>query len=210
MSADDARRAQALADLCRFVAGCYYEPEPAFTEERLFESLQAAATAVDSQLARAALGLGQAFVAQDLQTLLVDYTRLFLGPGQPLASPYGSSWLPRPADADADVDPHGGLLALYREGGFDLDPGFADLPDHVAVELEFLYLLHFNLNQARATGETTGLGELQALKGRFMVEHLGQWGQPFAAAVQASASTAFYRELGQFTAQFLKLVTAAA
>jgi TorA maturation chaperone TorD len=208
MSADDARRALALADLCRFVAGCYYEPEPAFTEERLFESLQAVAATVDADLAVAALRLGQAFAAQDLQTLLVDYTRLFLGPGQPLASPYGSSWLPRPPDAEAD--PHSGLLDLYREGGFDLDPSFSDLPDHVAVELEFLYLLQFNLNQAQAAGDAEGLAAVRALKGRFMAEQFGQWIQPFTAAVQESAGTAFYRELGQFTAQLLGLLAPAA
>lgn len=207
MSADDANRAQALADLCRFVAGCYYEPAPEFTEERLFDSMRSAAAWIDPGLADSARKLGDAFAAQDLQTLLVDYTRLFLGPGQPLASPYGSSWLPRPTDGDAD--PHSGLLNLYREGGFEIEPNFGDLPDHVAVELEFLYLLHFNLNRAREAGDVDGLRETQALRDRFVAEHLSQWVQPFMAAVQAGAGTDFYRELGAFTAQLLKRTTEA-
>jgi TorA maturation chaperone TorD len=37
--------------------------------------------------------LAAAFAEGDLQDLLVDYTRLFLGPVQPLARPYGSFWL---------------------------------------------------------------------------------------------------------------------
>lgn len=211
MSAYDPSRAQALADLCRFVAACYYQPAPEFNEERLFESIRTAAALVDPALADRAQGLGEAFAAQDLQTLLVDYTRLFLGPGQPLASPYGSSWLQRPVDGDADpdADPHGKPLALYHLGGFDLEPEFSDLPDHVAVELEFLYLLLFNQNQARATGNAEGLRGQQTLRARFLAEHLGQWAQPFVAAVQAGADSTFYRELGRFTARLLTLAASA-
>ena len=53
----------------------------------------AAAARIDPELAERARKLGEAFAAQDLQTLLVDYTRLFLGPVQPLARPYASFWL---------------------------------------------------------------------------------------------------------------------
>jgi|PlaIllAssembly_1097288.scaffolds.fasta_scaffold283726_2 Nitrate reductase delta subunit len=42
------------------------------------------------------------------------------------------------------------LLKLYEQGGFEIDPEFPDLPDPVAVELEFMYLLTHHQNQAAA------------------------------------------------------------
>ena len=135
----------------------------------------------------------EAFAAQDLQTLLVDYTRLFLGPIDALARPYGSSWLGAPVETEDNPPP--AVLDLYSEGGFDIDDEFQELPDHVAVELEFLYLLAFTQNQARQAGDSDALAASEALQQRFLDEHLGAWIGPFAAAVKSGAETPFYREL---------------
>lgn len=200
--------ATARADLCRFLSACYYEPAPEFAQEKLFDSMLIAASRVDPGLATCARKLGEAFAAQNLQTLLVDYTRLFLGPGQALAKPYGSSWLDTPVQADDNPPP--AVLDLYAQAGFEIDQEFADLPDHVAVELEFLYLLIFNRNQASLTGELDALSATVLLQQRFLSEHLGAWIGPFAAAVTAGADTAFYRELAQFTERFVRLESGAA
>ena len=42
------------------------------------------------------------------------------------------------------------LRDLYADAGFEMDEAFRDLPDHVAAELEFMYLLLFR--QAEALG----------------------------------------------------------
>ena len=44
MSDFDPDRASAREDLCRFLAACYYEPGPEFAEEKLFDSMLAAAS----------------------------------------------------------------------------------------------------------------------------------------------------------------------
>ncbi|MBU3996650.1 MAG: molecular chaperone TorD family protein, partial [Gammaproteobacteria bacterium] len=181
--------ATARADLCRFLSACYYEPAPEFAEENLFDSLLVATRQVHPDLAEQARKLGEAFASQDLQTLLVDYTRLFLGPMQALASPYGSAWLNTPVPTEGN--PPLAVLDLYSEGGFDMDADFRELPDHVAVELEFLYLLTFNKNHADAAGvqndSATTPTTIAALRERFLHEHLGAWIGPFAAAVKANA-----------------------
>jgi TorA maturation chaperone TorD len=94
MSDYDPDEATARQDLCRFLSACYYEPAPEFAEEKLFDSIVTAAARLHPELAAMARRLREAFEAQDLQTLLVDYTRLFLGPINALAKPYGSCWLP--------------------------------------------------------------------------------------------------------------------
>jgi TorA maturation chaperone TorD len=201
MSDYDPDPATARADMCRFLSACYYEPAVEFAEEKLFGSMLVAATRLSPELADRARKLGEAFGAQDLQTLMVDYTRLFLGPVETLAQPYGSAWLDGPAQTDDNPAP--AVLELYGEGGFDMDAEFMELPDHVAVELEFLYLLTFNKNQADRTGNLDVVAAIEKLQQRFLSQHLGAWIGPFAAAVAGSAQTAFYRELATLTEQFV-------
>ena len=196
---------QALArqDLCRFLAGCYYEPGPEFAEERLFESILSAAQRISPELAEQAQRLGQAFAATPLQDLLVDYTRLFLGAPQALAKPYASVWLTN--DPELMQDSAMELLKLYEQGGFEIDPEFRDLPDHVAVELEFLYLLSYQQNRAVAAADGPALQAVEVLRTAFLIGHLGRWLGPFILAVHDHAECEFYRELAEFTELFVRL-----
>lgn len=203
MPADDEDKAAARADLCRFLAGCYYEPGPEFAEEKLFDSMLAAALRIDPDLAERARRLGDAYAAEDTQTLLVDYTRLFLGPVQPLAQPYGSVWLS--GETTLMQDSTMALVELYKQGGFEIDPEFRELPDHVAVELEFLYLLLFRQNRAHPSGDAGDAATAAALQQKLLREHLGAWIGPFTAAMKAGAQTAFYRVLAELTERFVRL-----
>lgn len=200
---DDPELARASEDLCRFLSACYYEPDTAFTEEHLFDSMAEAAGRVDPELGEQARRLGAAFEEQDLQTLLVDYTRLFLGPVDPRARPYASAWLG--AEADSMQAATSATLALYREGGFEPGEDFHEAPDHVAVELEFLYLLAFKCRQAAQARDLSELALAEALRRRFLGEHLGAWVGSFAAAVAAGAQTPFYRLLAEMTQCFVRI-----
>jgi TorA maturation chaperone TorD len=203
MTATDGGRDAARADLARLLAACYYEPGAALAEERVCELIVAAATIVDPALTAPARRLADAFSAASLEALLVDYARLFLGPVKALAQPYGSVWL----------ETDGGLMqgstvavaALYAEGGFEIADEFRDLPDHVAAELEFLYLLLFKLAQARVSGDGAAASTVDALRRRFLEEHLGVWIGRFGAAVTAGAQTDFYRALAALTERFVAL-----
>jgi TorA maturation chaperone TorD len=207
MSDFDPDRASAREDLCRFLAACYYEPGPEFAEEKLFDSILTAALRLHPELADHARKLAQSFVAQDLQALLVDYARLFMGPMEALAKPYGSFWLSAPAPTGDNPPP--AVLELYSEGGFEIDPEFMELPDHVAVELEFLYLLVFTENRAASVGDADSLRATQLLRQRFLAEHLGVWIGPFAAAMADGAGTDFYRELALLTELFVRMESGA-
>lgn len=196
----------ARADLCRFLSACYYEPTADFAETDVFGSMLAAATALGPDLAGRVRKLADAFAAQDLDALLVDYTRLFLGPIKALASPYASTWLEKQS-SEAE-DPTAAVRALYAEGGFDIGDDFADLPDHVAVELEFLYVLLFAQYQATQSGDADALAASQQQQKRFLTEHMGTWIGNFTDAVKAHAETAFYRELANLTERFVRMETA--
>lgn len=198
--------ATARVDLLRFLSACYYEPTADFTEEKLFDSMVLATRQAYPGLAGLAGKLGQAFAAVNLQTLLVDYTRLFLGPMKALASPYGASWLPTPMVGDEVLPPV--VLDFYAEGGFEIDAELAELPDHVAIELEFLYLLSFNQRQADLVGSASDITSTAGLRARFLQEHLGAWIGPFTQAVKANAETTFYRVLAELTEGVIRLESA--
>jgi nitrate reductase assembly molybdenum cofactor insertion protein NarJ len=93
---------------------------------------------------------------------------------------------------------------IGKYSGFDLDPEFKDLPDHVAVELEFLYVLTFNTTQADRDGKVDEAAATEQLRQRFLSEHLGAWIEPFSAAVTANAQTTFYQELAALTRSFVQ------
>ncbi len=199
----DAIKGSGRENFCRFLAACYYQPDPAFAEERMFESMLEAARQVDAGLGALVRRLGEAFAAAGCESLLVDYTRLFLGPTGALAKPYGSIWL----DGDEIVMGESTLavVELYKEGGFEIAGDFRELPDHIAAELEFLYLLIHRENQAHRIGDPGALATNAALRNRFLTEHLGRWVGPFAAAVAAEAESTFYRLLSEITDRFVAM-----
>ena len=199
----DPDKGTAREDLCRYLAACYYQPGPEFAEEKVFDSMLDAATRIHPDLAIHARRLGEEFVAEGADDLLLDYTRLFLGPTHIIAKPYGSVWLER--DKRLMGDSTMAVQELYREGGFDINESFRELPDHVAAELEFLYLLIYRENEAHRDGKPEALEAKAALRRRFLDEHLGRWIGPFTSAVRAGAQSGFYRELAALTNRFIEM-----
>ena len=201
MSDSEFDKAATQADMCRLLAACYYEPAPDFTEERLFDSLIDAAGRIDTDLAVQARQLGAAFAAETQENLLVDYAHLFLGPVGLLAIPYESAWLDKGETTDGDSTQ--ALLDLFAAGGFEVDPEFRDLPDHIAVELEFLYTLFFRQAAAIRDGDQPAIAALMDLQDQLIGQHLGRWLPDFQKAVATGAQCRFYRELADLTASFV-------
>lgn len=192
----------AAATAYRLLSACYYQPEEAFVEENLFGQLAQALAVVFPQAVPAVERLSTSFLEVGADPLLLDYTRLFLGPFGILAKPYGSIYL----DGERQVMGESTMrtLNLYRQVGFDVDDDFREAPDHVAVELEFLYLLTQLTAMKMAEGDTAEVERITSLKRQFLAEHLGQWIGIFADKVRAGTETDFYRELAGVTQGFVQ------
>ena len=187
-------RQLAKADVYRLLSACFYQPEDAFLEEEVFGQLKTSVGKACPQIVPDAVALEMAFKDTDLKVLQLDYSRLFLGPFEILAKPYGSVYLDgeRVVMGDSTVS----ALTCYREGRFDIAADFREVPDHIAVELEFLYLMTFHIAQSSEESEKKALVRL---KQKFLKEHLAQWVGPFAAAIRKGAETDFYRQLAKIT-----------
>lgn len=203
MTESEMQAAVAREDLCRYLAACYYEPDAAFEAEGMFESLLHAANLIDGGLVPCAQLLGEQFRTTNIDALLLDYSRLFLGPMDILSKPYGSVWLDEEKTLMGESTM--AVVELYREADFEMDEEFKELPDHIAAELEFLYLLIFRENEARRVGADEKRSALADLRKRFLSQHLAAWVTPFAAAIKGGAQCGFYRELADLTEKFVVL-----
>jgi len=105
------------------------------------------------------------------------------------AKPYGSVCsTTMPADGDSTM----AVLQHYEDGGFEVDEGFRDLPDHIAVELEFLYVLLFRLADASMRGDEVTLRGADTMRRRFLANISARGSarlrRPFAAARKAPST----------------------
>ena len=136
-----------------------------------------------------------------VQELAVEYTALFLGPGGHV-SPHES----------VQVEEGGQLLGetativrKYIEAcGFEYDPEYHGLPDHISTELEFLAEVTRREAvawQERKFDKTFNCLEFER---EFLELHPGRWIPAFCDKVLERAELPFYRRIVELTRDFLK------
>ena len=117
-----------------------------------------------------------------------DYGRLF-GPGG-VVSIYETEYDPLVAVRKGHE--LSDLLGFYTAFGFELRGDRHELPDHLAVELEFMSLLLVKLLYARQRGMEEAQEVTYTAIASFLRDHLGRWVEAFAEAVdQARAFLAY-------------------
>jgi len=141
------------------------------------------------------------FCAQKIESLQVDFSKLFLGPYSLLAPPYGSVYLEdsRKIMGDSTMD----VLRIYHQAGLDVAPTFKETPDHISTELEFMYfLIYKEIEALGARDEQDFIHKLRTQKA-FLRAHLGCWVAQFAQTIKNSAQTDFYKNLADTTHIFI-------
>ncbi len=179
------------AQTYKVLAECYYPPG-----DDLMVGLKELTETSSASICQIA---DKAEEVTDLEPLRVDHAKLFVGPYKLLAPPYGSVYL---EDGKLMGDSTMQVKNLYSEEGLDFI--LKETPDHVAVELEFMYFL---INKTLETQDQSGPTEeccYQQKQRSFFAGHLGQWLPIFAAKVEENAQTDFYRTLGNVTRRFIE------
>lgn len=127
--------------------------------------------------------------------LEVDYNRLFVGPAALLAPPYESYYASRSRESGGGrlrTAEERAVVAEYRRHGYAVPEPIAELPDHIAVELEFISLLAGNEAAAWEAEHDDGARSIQRSQAGFIEEHLGIWAADFSARVAFGSRTTFY------------------
>ncbi len=183
-------KAQILSEVCHLMAVLFYDPEEflAGEERMVWSEYHNAVAAADPPMVEVYRALQQATTTVDLTVLRVDYAALFVGPGELRACPYGSVHLEKGYQLYGETTR--GVAELYAQAGLRLGAESATVPDHIAVELEFL---HFLLHRM-ASGETSPSAHIYP-------PFLQRFFQPFARQLAdlliRRAETDFYRLLGR-------------
>jgi TorA maturation chaperone TorD len=188
-------------DVYRLLAACYYSPSPALLEENCCTSMAALLEGVAPDAAQYAADGAVAAGNSSLDDLAVEHARLFIGPFQLVAPPYGSIYLD---DAKTVMgDSTANAAAFYHSCGLHLADDFHELPDHFAVELEFMSFLAFKQREAEHSGDTDEVARIMSLQQEFLGRFLMPWLEPFTSAIITDGEAPFYQAIARCTAAFI-------
>ena len=193
---EEAKTSRDRSGLYSFLAALYWQEPTAALLRRMQEPdfLEAEAAAGIS-LSKTLAGDSEEELLEDLA---VEYTRLFVGPGEHIA-PYAAVYAG--GDGTSLWNSETSKVRYFiRASGFDYRPDFHDLPDHISVEFEFMQHLAARKAAAWDEGDLEEAGRLRLLEARFLTEHLANWIPIICERITVEAEHPFYRALAGLTA----------
>ncbi|MDK9719516.1 MAG: molecular chaperone TorD family protein [Trichlorobacter sp.] len=187
-------------DIYRLLAACFYPPAPALLEEGCCTNLAALLASSCPHAAQQATEAARLLHDADPQELLVEYSRLFLGPFKLVAPPYGSVWLDQSKAVMGESTAR--VAAFYQSHGLQLAEDFPELPDHITAELEFLSYLAFRQREATTAGDNAGTAAYIQAQQEFLASFLLPWLTLFCEAISDDGEAPFYAAIAQCTLAF--------
>jgi TorA maturation chaperone TorD len=188
-------------DIYRLLAACFYPPSKELIEEECCATLAALLASVAPDAAHYASDAVAAGRESSLDALAVEHARLFIGPFHLVAPPYGSIYLDDAKTVMGDSTAR--VAAFYHNCGLQLAEDFHELPDHFAVELEFMSFLAFKQREAEISGDSNEVARITSLQREFLGKYLMSWLEPFTSAIITDAEAPFYQAIARCTAAFI-------
>lgn len=135
---------------------------------------------------------------QELDKLLWEYTRLFIGPYRLPCPPWESVYTsPKRLMMQEAADK---VIKIYHETGLAISSADV-MPDHIGTELNFLAVLFQKMN-----GASEGKGESLSIIEKFLNEHLKQWVPRFVSDMERSADSSLYKALARVTGEIILII----
>jgi TorA maturation chaperone TorD len=131
--------------------------------------------------------------------LNVDFTNLFVLH----LIPYESFYMRE--DQMLETGGANPALQLYNTYDFrvQLDKARSVSPDHIGIELEFMYMLASSEYKALESGDEAVACEIAKIERDFLRDHLLQWTPMFLQNVKAEAGTPFYFDAASLALEFM-------
>jgi TorA maturation chaperone TorD len=136
-----------------------------------------------------------------------EHLRLFVGPGHIQCPPYEAVYRKdRPllekglvmGPSTADV------RRRYTEANLAMSKKFTDLPDHIAVEMEFMHFLCAEESKFTQQGNPQESAKIRKMQQEFLNEHLKPWVNDFADCVLRSTNSSFYKRAADLLKAFIE------
>jgi putative dimethyl sulfoxide reductase chaperone len=182
----------------RLLSACYYQPCAEWNEAQLMQNLGLVCSQISPQTAAAAKNMHEAWMQADFEGLTVEYARLFVGPMSLQAPPYGSVYLEHGKQVMGESTQ--AVFQFYRQSGLNMDADFTEMPDHIAVELEFV---SYCLQQAASQEDQAATMMWLDTAGSFLGQFLGRWYIPFCEKLRENSDSPFYQALAELTEQIV-------
>ena len=129
------------------------------------------------------------------QNIEIAFAKLFLGPFEILAPPYAAIYLDTERRLMGPVSLY--AATAYAAAGLDQVGEVREIPDHIIIELEFMYFLSFSASSSEDV-------DFEIQQGKFWSEHLGKWLPPFAKSIAVAKVHPFYDALAQLLSKFIE------
>jgi TorA maturation chaperone TorD len=189
-------------DCYRFLSACFCQPQKnVFQEEKVLQNLTKSLHRSCPEAAVFSASMEESILKCEDEELLVEYSRLFIGPFGVIAPPYGSVYLDgeRKVMGESTME----VSRMYRNEGLSGSVDSRELPDHVAVELEFMSYLVFKEIEALETSDLRAADEAVEKQERFSGEFLRRWIPPFCERIKENTENGFYAALAQCASTFI-------
>lgn len=197
----DPSRLALREDVYRLLAACFYPPSPELFEERCLPAIADLLEDLSPDAARYARDAAYAGEQASLESLAVEHARMFIGPFHLVAPPYGSMYLD---DAKTVMgESTGKVFAFYGACGLHLADDFHELPDHIAVELEFLSVLAHRQRESSAAGDLGEANRFAGLQMSFLDRFLLPWLPPFTRSILEGTESPFYQAIARCTETYV-------
>lgn len=189
-------------DCFRFLAVCFYPPDrKVLLEEGVLENLHRLLGEVCPEAVSSSEGMAGALSRAAEEELAVAHAKLFVGPFELQAPPYGSLYLESQKRLMGDTTME--VLDMYRRAGLALSGDFKDAPDHIAAELEFMYFLIAKELQALRKGNRVDAFGYLKMQQEFHDKYLRPWMEPFGERIRTASEHEFYTLLAESLSAFI-------
>ncbi len=186
----------------QYLSTCFYPPrKDVFLKDELVDHLAQSLGQVCSQAEAFSRQMGEHLLLYSTEDLSVEYAQLFVGPFELKAPPYGSVYLDGGGRTMGDSTIE--VQKIYKESGLSLADDFNELPDHMAVELEFMHFLSFQEHRLIECGETENALQYLKKEYAFLANFLGSWVSPFCNRIRQNTDNKFYQLLSTIVDAFI-------
>ena len=135
-----------------------------------------------------------------LQKMEVEYTRLFLQPGQAVVSPYERDYSEKEKET---------ILASIEKAYNQINPAIFSnhpaSPDHITSELKYLSYLGQQEGEAWLANNMEDAKKWKITERTFIVHHLRQWGISFFVNMERAAKLEAYNAIASAGKVFMTL-----
>lgn len=140
-----------------------------------------------------------------LEDLACEYARLFIGPGKHI-SPHES--VHHKLDGGDWGKLWGASTAAVRNfinsAGMTYLDDFSGMPDHIAVEFEFMKQLILQEKEARENNAREQIVYFLSMEKKFLHNHIGCWVPDFCGKVLTESCNPFYKAIALLTQEFIE------